>query len=288
MTQNGTWQFYGLVDEVAAYDRALDADDIRAAASGRPSGEGPFARCTFDNEFPTSSDRPVTVPTASDTEVADFVNPRAEHPLPVYYVEVSGDSETDRGRFDYRPSVVGVTVPFCAGEWWQVSQGWQDPAGSHNGDTKHTGFVWDFVRVDGQSKSYGSTVLAAAPGRVSYAQDQSTMDVDQGNSLTVIHTRFERAVYMHIRKDSFRERFPGVPSNGETLPVPDQPRVGFLQPLCEDGNPAQSGPHLHFAVSAQNGPTFAEAGPGVPSAARELLPLSGPRQDVEHDRPRHS
>ncbi len=159
------WQFYGLIDDVAVYTRALTEAEIQSAMGSTLTGTelGLLAGWTFDEQSqPPTLERPVTLATASD--IPDYVNPHADHPVPVYFVSVSNprNSAQDRKKMDKRPSKALASLPFCAGEWWAVTQGREDPGGSHNGHERGAGFSWDFTRRNGIVKQ--ARVLATASG----------------------------------------------------------------------------------------------------------------------------
>jgi hypothetical protein len=253
-------QFYGLLDEVAIYTRALTASEVATAATNWLTGSesGLLAGFTFDSQSTLPPlDRAVTLPTAAD--VPDYVTAAAADPVPVHYVTTSAnhDSAADRKLYDLRPSKVGATLPFCAGEWWQIGQGHDSPAGTHNGTAT---FSWDITRVNGDT--IGATIIAAAPGRLYYAEDQ--VDDDESNAISAYHAVEERVVYLHIRKNSVREHFPSLHANPETLPVAQQPTYVAQDVITNVGDPKEIGPHLHFAISTQVGDTFAGAGVGQP------------------------
>jgi len=187
------------------------------------------------------------------------VTPAAARPVPVYFVNVSAnrDSAADRKQFDLRPSKVAATLPFCAGEWWRIGQGHDDPTGSHNGTVT---FSWDIGRINGDTP--GATIIAAAPGAPVLCEDQQADD--GSNAISVYHAVEEPAVYMHLKKGSVRENFPGLNANPDTLPVAQQPTFAARDVLTNVGDPADMGPHLHFAISTQKGDTFAGAWVGQP------------------------
>jgi Concanavalin A-like lectin/glucanases superfamily/Repeat of unknown function (DUF346) len=253
-------QFYGLVGEVAVYTHALTNTEVAAAAAHWLSGneQGLLAGFTFHSgSMLPPLNRTVTLPSAA--EIPDFVTAAAEHPVPVYFVDVSAnhDSAADRKEYDLRPSKVMATLPFCAGEWWHVVQGHDDPTSSHNG---YATFSWDFTRVNGETPH--ATIIAAAPGRLYYADDQESDDGK--NAISVYHAVNERAVYMHLEKDSVRANFQSLHANPETLPIGQQPTFAARDWLTNVGKPLSIGPHLHFAISTQQGDTFAGAGVGQP------------------------
>jgi hypothetical protein len=211
-------QFYGLIDEVAIYTRALSAAEIATAAATTLTGgeSGLLAGFRFDSEFTSPPmNRAVTLPKAAN--IPDYVTPSAAEPVPVYYVPVSGnrDSAADRKMFDLRPSKVNATLPFCAGEWWRIAQGHDDPNGSHNGFAT---FSWDITRINGDTP--GATIIAAAPGRLYFADEYDAEDQHAkhgSNSISVYHAVEERAVYMHLQTGSVHELFPGLFVNPATV-----------------------------------------------------------------------
>ena len=172
----------------------------------------------------------------------------------------------DRKLFDLRPSKVGATLPFCAGEWWRTTQGHDDPDGSHNGTST---FSWDFVRVNGDTPY--ATLIAPAPGRLYYANEydhegtDTVRDTVHGSeSIAMYHAVEERAVFHHVQTGSVQEHFPALNVNPETLPVAQQPTFAAQDVLTNVAYTLDAGPHLHFAISTQRGDTFADAGVGQP------------------------
>lgn len=259
------WQFYGLLDDVAVYTKALTASQIQAcmaAASLTGEENNLLAGWTFDEgRQPTALARPVTLPTPAG--VPEHVNPHAAHPVPAYYVAVSSnrDSAADSQKMDIRPSKVKATLPFGAGEWWRVSQGYEHPGSSHNGEAA---FCWDFVRKNGDTPY--ATVLAATSGKVIFADDVS--DNGEENAISVYHTSAERAVYMHLQKGCYGKYFggtSGLPQDAGST----QPSYEARQPICEIGKWIEPDKeHLHFALGSIKGDTWgpdgANAGKSVP------------------------
>jgi hypothetical protein len=253
-------QFYGLIGEVAIFTRALSGSEVAAAVSGSLTGSetGLLAGFRFDSGAVSPPlNRAVTLPTAA--QVPNYVTPAADHPVPVHYVNVSAnrDNVVDSKLYDLRPSKAGATLPFCAGEWWRIGQGHDNPSGSHNGTAT---FSWDITRVNGVTP--GATIIAAAPGRLYYADFQP--EDEKSTAISAYHAVEERAVYMHLLTNSVRESFPSLQANPETLPVAQQPTFAAQDVLAKVGDPADSGPHLHFSISTQDGDTFAGAGVGQP------------------------
>ena len=254
-SSNLFWQFYGLIDDVAIYTRALSAHEIKGALASQLTGAEPdlLAGWTFDTgvSHPKLS-RPVTLPTASD--IPGYVTSQAVRPVPVYYAGVSTDrnSSQDKYKMDRRPSKVGATLPFAAGQWWRVIQGWEHPQGSHNGGS--AAFAMDFARTNGSSA--GSVVVASAPGRIFYRSQNESEE-----SISAYHAEHERVVYMHLEKGSVAEHFPELSADPQDLPSTSQPQYGFLDPLAFVDEEQK---HLHFSISSIDGETVSGAGPGMP------------------------
>ena len=263
------WQFYGLIDEIAVYTQALSSNQIQQAVASKGltgSEAGLLAGWTFDQKrLPAILSRPVKLPTAAD--IPEHVNHYAANPLPVYYVEVAEDrnSAADAKKMDRRPSKVRATVPFGAGEWWWVSQGWGHPEGSHNGDVSGSGFCYDFVRMNGVTE--GAPIFAAAAGRLMFVDKPDPAadpPVPGEGSISVYHAVSERAVYMHLKLGFFARYFPGFQGFPQDVPAANQPLFDFRQPIVEVGDHEGDGDHLHFAISAIAGQLFADSGPAMP------------------------
>ena len=251
------WQFYGLVDDVGIFSRALTNDeigDLSKAHNLNGDEDGLLAGYTFDNEFePPVLSRPVTLPTAAD--IPRYVNSFADHSVPVHYADVSEnrDNAADSAKMEIRPSKVETRPPFAAGEWWHVNQGYEHPDSSHNGTAA---FCWDCSRINGPT--FGAKIYAAAAGKVITAQE---------GAACVYHAPAERAVYMHLNEGYYKKYFPdaATPAPDGTLPLGSQPSFAFRDAIVEVGhNP--NGDHLHFEVADISGETFDTAGPGVPAA----------------------
>jgi Concanavalin A-like lectin/glucanases superfamily len=259
------YQFYGLLDDLAVFTRALSESEIQRLAEATSLRDHRYllAGWLFDNEFQSPKlSRPVTLPTAAD--IPHHVTEQAEHPVPVYYVEVSPDrnSEEDARKLDLRPSRFNARLPLGAGEWWTISQGWEDPTRSHNG---FAAYCWDFKRVNGVT--LGARIFAAGDGRVIYEADANTGIQEEGNSLCVIQGRGERVVYMHLKNKFFSKYFPAAPivlADG-SIPQGSQPAVAIRDPVGDVGQHPK-GPHLHFQIAAIEGTTFDTSGRGTPCA----------------------
>jgi hypothetical protein len=267
------WQFYGLIDDVGVFTRALTNDEIAqlaAAHSLHGNEDGLLAGYTFDSgSLPKVLSRKVTLPSAED--IPEYVNNFASHPVPIHYVEVSynRDSAEDSKKMEIRPSKVQTRPPFAAGEWWEIIQGWEHPDGSHNGTAA---YCWDCHRINGPT--FGAKIFAAAAGKV--IAFQAPIGKPAGD-ICVFHAPGERAVYMHIKDDSFAKYFPNATSPSQPdgiIPVGSQPSFKARDPIVDVGHHPPVD-HLHFEGAANIfGQTFstdtAIAGAGVPAALSDF------------------
>ena len=239
-------QFYGLLDDVAIFKRALSSSEIDdyLAAHGNVSPardtKDLLALWTFDD----AHDRPVTF-----AERARRVS-----------VSRARQGALDRKQFDRAKPQVTMQLPFPAGEAWWVTQGYDDPAVSHKG---FASFCLDFARTDGKTK--GAPFLASAPGtivKLDDAQPDSTKDVP-ANFVAVRQAKGEYAVYMHHQKGSFAKTYRSIAplvNNAKASAAGTSPgstskmsaktvAAGQKIALTGDSGAEPGAYHLHLAVS---------------------------------------
>ena len=161
-------QFYGFVDDVAVFSRALSAAEIEALfANRRLIGNefGLMAGWTFDAETPDGN--PVPAKLARPIGLYSAV----PGVIPVGRTVVSDDRDSSIDD-DFLPLPFHRSVhqlPFAPGEPWWVTQ--TVGMGSHVGPYC---FLYDFGKEGG---SYGETVYATAPGNVDFiSMGDSTCD----------------------------------------------------------------------------------------------------------------
>jgi len=272
------WQFYGLIDDVGVFTRALTSDEIAKLATAHSlhgDEDGLLAGFTFDTgSLPKVLSRKVRLPSAED--IPEYVNEHAKHPVPIHHVSVSWnrDSAEDSKKMEIRPSKVQTRPPFAAGEWWEIIQGWEHPDGSHNGTAA---YCWDCHRINGPT--FGAKIFAAAAGKVIAVQT---------GDICVYHARGERAVYMHIKDDSFAKYFPNAtsPPPDGIIPVGSQPSFNARDPIVDVGHHPPVD-HLHFEGAANMfGQTFstdtAIAGASVPAALSDFYRSRDAGKSWEH------
>ena len=217
-TDGGGSQFYGLVDDVAVFTKALTAAEVASLSSAQHlSGTetGLLAGWTFGYQpgasMPAKLARPVTTTVAASIRSVsanrDGVADSAKQPLAL---------------------TAHMNLPFPAGKVAAVSQGWE-------GDVSHRGyaaFCLDLV-MHGETTD-GKPFYAVAPGRVDFVKQDSNSSA-ASNFVTVEHATHERCDYVHIPQNSSVVATGANVTNG--------------QQIATIGNTGTSGPHLHVAVT---------------------------------------
>ena len=157
--RHGKAQFYGLIDDVAVYNRSMDPAGITELMNSPISGTHPnlVAAFTFDTYTPGPL---VLVPKYQATPNARAFSVKNAHP------HNNSDSVFFDNPFLVSPSEVVRRLPFSPGQIWHVNYEFDDQGGSHNG--KHA-FSWDFGRLDALTTQ--DPVVAAYAGLLSYVDD---------------------------------------------------------------------------------------------------------------------
>ena len=217
-------QFYGLLDDFALFDSALNADQIKDLANAkRLTGHeqdlrvGYVFRDVRPESLPKALRQPVELSDgASFQEVSDSRNAIVDLPrIPL-------------------PLNSHMHLPFAPGEAWQVTQGYNETL-SHNG---YAAFCWDLVRDGAIGGSDGEIIYSASEGPVwKINEDFIGHDGDFVNSVSVWQGRGESCDYSHIRTKS------------AGVSVGDQVSFGTRLALVGDIGAAEGKYHLHLAVS---------------------------------------
>lgn len=214
-------QFYGLLDDVAVFTRALTAAQVAALASaktltgsetglvaGYVFGDGPAA------PLPAVLKRPLSfVPGARTLTVSSDRNSTADRKLlPLSLVS-------------------HMRLPFEQGRIANVVQGFGDATVSHNG---YAAFCYDLTFPD--ENCNGHQFRASAPGTVA-AVWEGGPNTSQGpsNYVTVKQAEGEFCDYLHLQQNS--------------APVSVNDGVGYGTVLAKIGRSGTGGPHLHQAVT---------------------------------------
>ena len=223
-------QFFGMMDDIAVFDRALSASEIKildAKVLQLVGNESDLlAGYTFNQgALPSKLTRPVTMHGAArKIGVSINRNDTADAtvlPLPTEHVEMA--------------------LPFPPGEAWEVIQGYDQANGSHKG---YASFCWDFKIADQpQGGTYpngskGAPFYAAAQGAVvRVRQDGNSGLNNPANLVEIQHAREEISGYLHLQRNSA-----AVEVNNTVI-------RGQLLALTGDTGANLGAYHLHFATT---------------------------------------
>lgn len=271
-SEAGNRQFYGFVDDVAVFSKALGEAELQGlvAAKRLNGGEAGLLRgWTFDDATPaglllpaTLNHAPAMVQGAKTTIVSQTRDNAADKPL----VPLPNPS--------YSPPA--FKLPFKSGQAWYVMQEWAS-TGSHSG---YAAFSLDFGLVGPESQnkvanpnnpsdsSCGEPLYAAAPGSIVWTYDSGgyddpaddpnpgglNNDFDGPNALTVKHSYapFSYATYMHTFTGSIAASFPGYWQLYGELP-PWGPDIAVVTGTKLATVGTRNSCHLHFGVGNSTG-----------------------------------
>ena len=247
-SSNVNWQAYGLVDDVAVFDRALDSTAIAAIISAkRLTGkeDGLLAGLSF--ETPDAGEQ-----LPKKLRGAWPNNHRAYH-MPVSPKRASAKDDDVFGN----PFVIGaiakpLRLPFKKGEVWRVIQGYDERDGSHR---SAAAFCYDFV-LDGpstQSTKYPNgtefaPVYAAAKGKITrYHQDGGFEGPREPYTIKINVAEGEWISYLHMAANSLTKKATGGTD-------PDGDHVFEVAPAAQKtigkgdyvGKLGPDAAHLHF------------------------------------------
>jgi murein DD-endopeptidase MepM/ murein hydrolase activator NlpD len=248
---NRDGQFYGFIDDVAVFKKALDTTEIAAlAAQTRLTGTESdlFAGYSFDTLTPSGGALPASMkgPVTFETHTPGAVIPGKS----AYRALVSQarDSAFDAKLLPIAFQQKALKLPFPAGEAWEVIQGWDSPAStdSHNGAAS---FCWDF-KLAGKdaSETKGKPIFAAAGGKVVETRNDRDSCVGAPSSYVMIEQApLEIGAYLHFVMGSVEV------SDGTTVSTGTK-----LAQAGDTGNSGCGGFHLHFSLH-----TAPESQPGT-------------------------
>ena len=188
-------QFFGLLDDVAIFTRALSVATINDLRNNVPHLTGNEADLlvgyTFNSgSLPAKLARPVTYRKAARrvNSSADRNNTKDSKLLPL---------PTEQEVMD---------LPFPLGEAWSVMQGVDKQAGSHRG---YAAFCWDFIVADEPKGgvypdgSNGAPFYASAPGKVITVRESASSGTSKySNYVEIEQAPEEICAYLHLRKNS--------------------------------------------------------------------------------------
>lgn len=244
-------QFYGLVDDVAVFNRVLTGAEIKNLASNAVTLSGSeiglIAGYIFDDGVqPAKLARPVSLPNWSAKRVRVSDN----------------RSSVDLAAIPLPFSRAELTLPFNAGEAWQVIQqpdtGWvKQPDGSWKEGSHNSisAFAWDFKLngppQDGEHPlgTRHAPFFAAGMGGV-VAADQYPQPSANANDVEIEQGDREIGTYLHSWPNSFG---PGIVA----MTPPNQVQRGQSQ-LAEAGHTGtgDNADHLHYGVKDMKQQTY--------------------------------
>jgi hypothetical protein len=240
------WQAYGLVDDIAVFDKAMNGSEITTTIAKQRLGgheAGLIAGWSFEDAAPK---KPLP---------ARLARPWTKSSR-AYRMAVSDvrNSNLDKVLFD-NPFIIGevsadVQLPFKKNEVWKVVQGQDDPAGSHNGSAA---FCYDFV-VANQPKNGTypkgtelAPVYAGAAGKVvKYRKDGAFDGPREPYFLKIRVGTNEHIGYLHLDENSLHDAAHGGTCDAEhdcTVAVEDADSIAKGAKVALLGPKAE---HLHF------------------------------------------
>jgi|GEM_PF-6114782 len=241
-------QFYGFIDDVAVFKRALTADEInliRINPEGRIRPDDP----TLVGAWNFAERQPEGV--MSQSRVFFNSGSTAKKSSGVSLVSESRSSAIDHELLPLAFQKARRQLPFRPNQVWKVVQGMNDPTLSHMGGSA---FSLDLVLVGPQTPfkvvnpnddgiSCGEPVLASAPGKVNRRDEKGDKDpniekndFDGPNVLYIENAPGEYGSYQHV--------FTG--SISRAIPNEFEASVKLGQKVAEVGT--MNGCHLHMGV----------------------------------------
>jgi len=212
-------QFYGLVDDIAVYNRTLSTSDITNLFFRTNNVVArPFASIDFNNSALLNGS--ATLVNVSDNKPVDDVIDVNILPLPTAHRTMQ--------------------LPFNKGEEWVVIQGVDEAGGSHR---DYASFCWDFSIANKPQRNNwplgtaGAPIKASAPGRVVTVKQDKTSGESPSNLIEIQHGQGEVCAYLHIQKNSAKVQVNDNVLNGQWL-------AG-----TGDVGAAQGANHIHIAVT---------------------------------------
>jgi murein DD-endopeptidase MepM/ murein hydrolase activator NlpD len=233
-------QFYGLIDDVAIFKRALAPPEIAAIARApRLSGQEQdlLAGYAFG---PPSPGAPLPAALSRAVRLAGLTKYADPEVKPARAIRVSDNRDSVA---DLRAMTAALTpqhqavleLPVPRGEAWLVDQGWGGKI-SHYGRAE---FAWDFTLAGHPAiASRGQPALAAAAGKV--VETRNDRDSCQGYPASYVmieQAPEEIGAYLHFIKGSVEVK------PGETVSTGRE-----LAKIGDTGNTGCGLYHLHFAL----------------------------------------
>lgn len=231
------WQFYGLIDDLVVFNRALDEDEIaNLTIKPIPSVSATSLKAAWN--FPV---------TTSPALPEKFRRPFELHGAAELITVSSNQSSLDSKLLGPPSMQVAPHLPFPTGEVWACSHGFDERNGpSHWGQAS---FCLDLHRIDGATR--GAPLYAIAPGRVIDVLESSPSGPLEagvsGNYVQVEHAPGQISLYAHILQNSAAVAIGDEVILGQKLGETGDTGAWFGQP----GND-----HLHLDTSFFPGHTI--------------------------------
>lgn len=236
-------QFYGFVDEVAVFNKALSAGEINTLASMKLNGSESGLVAGFKFDF--GEDANAALPAELQRTFTE-VN-KAYRAL----ISEAWDSTFDSDMLPLPEMVKDLSLPFAPGTSWRVVQGMNARGGSHNG---YAAFCYDFAR-NGMADSTGQPLYAAADARVDHVVDGQSCSGGTPNRVQLNLAPGEFLSYEHNEEDSFISA-QGIDEDTWLLPqsLADgmKPNVSEGEHICNVGSTGMNtcnNAHLHIAAA---------------------------------------
>jgi Concanavalin A-like lectin/glucanases superfamily len=265
-------QFYGYVDDVAVFSRALTKQEIKAIIDEadhrlHANQDKLVAAWIFDHTLPSGDPLPPHFSRPCQFN-SNPVGKRASLAIVSEARDDAFDAKLLRGTLPYQKAE--WSLPFDKGDVWVVVQGNGDPTSSHNGADAN--FAWDFTLasapaagkpVNLNGPACGERLHAVASGHVFDYWDQGggtppdgcTASIDGHDWFHIELAKDEIVTYMHTLIGSIKEMHPN-------LPAPPPPKWSAGVPLsggdliARVGSRCVNNCHLHIASQSANPNAF--------------------------------
>ena len=213
-------QFYGFIDDVAVFDKALtsrELETIRSQPRGRLTGKEPhlIKGWTFDD----NRNQPDVL--KNSTVLFRSLTHRMT-PSGATLIARVRSNVIDSELLPLPFQQVKRQLPFKAGQSWRVVQGSNNPFSSHRGAAA---FALDLALTGEESANKptnphddtptcGEPILATAAGTIETSWFEAggggpdDEDFDEPNHLYVVHTSSESSSYFHLASGSITKAFP--------------------------------------------------------------------------------
>ncbi|MGC4043003.1 MAG: LamG domain-containing protein [Armatimonas sp.] len=258
---NHNSQFFGLIDDVAIFSKALSDTDLKSGevATGgkvgaygqkRLSGYEPDLLRGVVFDFPALGE-PKTLPVKLNTKTT-FSQKGASIAL----LSPERDSAKDSKWLRPPTNQQKMLLPTPPGEVWAVIQGNGAPeGGSHRG---YAAFCWDLIRVNAknqldQPSTKDAPMRASGSGRIVFVREStpdSKLNAGIPNCVMIEQGPGEFAGYLHLRQGAYEGKRPDgkLPQD---VPKDKQPVVLTTANLARVGDTGAGigAFHIHFALT---------------------------------------